>query len=214
MVAVVSVVSQRMSTEEVAMRMRMSFAAVTAGEAPSVTVMVLMAVAAWPKAKVWFAAELIVVPAGKVQHVFPVESTEVLSFAVTVEPSHALLSFTSTYETDGEPEVTRYHGEPADEERSHVRVVALPPSIESVGKVYRLPARNCAEVEAAMVYVPVVEALAPKMTDWLESPAPLVFCIVRFPKAEVPVMVPESVCWDEPLSVVVPEFAVNVPEFV
>ena len=57
--AAVSAVFQVMLTEA-GMRIRMSPAAVMVGVAASVTVMALIAVAAWPTRKSWFAADAIV----------------------------------------------------------------------------------------------------------------------------------------------------------
>jgi hypothetical protein len=44
-------------------------------------------------------------------------------------------------------------------------VAAEPPFKLTLVKVVVAPAKNCAEVEAAIVKVPVVEAAAPKMMD-------------------------------------------------
>jgi hypothetical protein len=74
-------------------------------------------------------------------------------------------------------------------------------------------ARNCAEVLAFMVRVSVVLAAFAKMTDWVVLPVWLVLVIWRLAKALVPVMVPERVCWEVPLRVVVPEPAVKAPLF-
>jgi hypothetical protein len=55
-------------------------------------------------------------------------------------------------------------------------------------------ARKRTEVDASMVSVPVVLAAALKRIDWLLSPAPLLFVIVRLLKALEPVIVPANVC--------------------
>jgi hypothetical protein len=52
---------------------------------------------------------------------------------------------------------------------------------------------NCADVDASMVNVPVVEAAAPKLTDLLVFPAPEVLEMVRLLNALVPVIVPERI---------------------
>ena len=57
--AVVSAVFQLMLTAA-GIRIRMSLAAVMLGVAASVTVIALIAVAAWPTTKTWFAADAIV----------------------------------------------------------------------------------------------------------------------------------------------------------
>jgi hypothetical protein len=75
-------------------------------------------------------------------------------------------------------------------------------------------AAKAAEVEARMKSVPVVEAFAPKMMDWVLLPSPEVFVISRFENAEVPVMVPVAVWMLVPFRVVVPVPYVVVPLFV
>lgn len=90
------------------------------------------------------------------------------------------------------------HGTPADEERSHTRVADDPPFQLTLVNVDVAAARNCAEVDAIMVNVLVVEAEAPKITDWVPPPVPDVFKMVRLYNAEEPVSVPDSVCCADP----------------
>lgn len=88
----------------------------------------------------------------------------------------------------------------------------LAPLSEMFWKVEVALARNCADVDAPIVSVPVVLAEFAKMMDCVLLPLPLVLVMVRFLNAEVPTIVPERLCVLLPLRVVVPVPAVKVPE--
>ena len=104
------------------------------------------------------------------------------------------------------------HGVPGADERSQTGETAVPTQL-ILAKVEVAAARNCADVEAIIVIVPVVLAEAAKMMDCV-APVPEVLRIFKLLNAFAAVIEPESVCCEVPSRYTVPPLLVNVPLFV
>ena len=151
---------------------------------------------------------IIVAGTGKSQHLFPPESWfEELVASILELPEQALESATLVFKTERDPETSNPHSVSAVEER-RVTLDPVPcPSKMILTKVEVAFAANRSLVFAVTASrVLDAETAAEKMmlgSVWALLPE--LFVISRPLNAEGLVMVPERVCWEEPLKVVVPE---------